>query len=43
MIAFIVASFWKWDGWNALVALGTLTLAGGTGWLAWTTKGAVKA
>jgi hypothetical protein len=29
---------WSWQGWNALVALGTISLAGGTVILAWKTK-----
>jgi hypothetical protein len=33
-----------WDfGWEALAALGTLTLAGVTVWLVWTTRGLAKA
>ena len=38
----VLAPFWNWDGWNALVAIGTLTLAIGTGFLAWMTKDAVS-
>jgi hypothetical protein len=33
---------WEWKGWSALVALGTMGLALGTVWLAWTTRRAVK-
>jgi hypothetical protein len=38
----ISASFWTWNGWNALVAIGTLALAGATGLLALITKRAVE-
>src|SRR4051794_11432805 len=30
-------------GWEALVAVGTLALAGGTAWLAWTTRSVARA
>jgi hypothetical protein len=42
----LIASFtswhgWDWQGWNALVALGTLGLASVTVWLAWSTRRSV--
>jgi hypothetical protein len=37
----LATSSWVW-GWNFLVAVGTLGLAGGTGWLASTTRSAVR-
>lgn len=36
------ATFWTWHGWNALVAIGTLALAGGTFGLAWFTWRVVR-
>ena len=35
-------AFWAWQGWDALVALGTIGLAAFTAWLAWTTRSAVR-
>jgi hypothetical protein len=37
----LAASSWTW-GWDALVAIGTLALAAGTGVLAWSTWGVVR-
>jgi hypothetical protein len=34
--------WWEWPGWEACVALGTLALAAGTGWLAWSTRRLAK-
>jgi hypothetical protein len=38
----VVLAFWSWSGWNALVSIGTLALAAGTGALAWFTWRAVR-
>jgi hypothetical protein len=37
-----VTATWTF-GWDALVAIGTLSLAAGTGWLAWTTRKVARA
>jgi hypothetical protein len=37
----MLAGFWVWHGWDAMVAIGTLALAAGTGVLAWFTWRAV--
>lgn len=39
----MLAVFWTWAGWSALVALGTISLAIGTGTVAWFTLRAVSA